>query len=356
MIGVQHPVAPVHQGHAPWVRTVLGALLVFGALNAFGGGWYGLAGACGIPKEWLAGSPFADYFAPSFVLLVGVGGTLLGAAIAVLRGNRRARAFATTAGLVVLGWIAIQVAIIGFVSWMQPTTAAAGLVIVGLAGLLPPSPSAASQPGRSFASYYKGVFRRPRATFEALMADPRRLHLGALALLSNAGLYTLVYVFLVMGRGRQTAFKPWLAIDAESYYRWNVFLLAPSMALSWIVAAGIVQLLARFFEGKGTFEDTLSALGFGVAVASWWTLLHDLVTAGLGAFHVIDQRAYEDALNAPTTFRAVLWLLMGGYLAAFVVLFSKGIAAAQGVRRRHAALLGTTAFAAYQLMFVLFNR
>ena len=88
------------------------------------------------------------------------------------------------------------------------------------------------------------------------MADPRRLHLGALALLSNAGLYTLVYVFLVMGRGRPTAFKPWLA----------------------------------------------------------------------------------------------------GYLAAFVVLFSKGIAAAQGVRRGHAALLGTTAFAAYQLMFVLFNR
>jgi hypothetical protein len=35
------------------------------------------------------------------------------------------------------------------------------------------------------------------------------------------------------------------------------------------------------------------------------------VTAGLGAFHVIDQRAYEDALNAPTALRALLWLLRG---------------------------------------------
>jgi hypothetical protein len=43
------------------------------------------------------------------------------------RDNRRARGFATAAGLVVLGWIAVQVAIIGFVSWMQPTTAAAAV-------------------------------------------------------------------------------------------------------------------------------------------------------------------------------------------------------------------------------------
>jgi hypothetical protein len=188
------------------------------------------------------------------------------------------------------------------------------------------------------------------------MGDPRRLRLGALAILSNAAFYTLVYVLLVMGHGRPTAFKPWLAIDREVYYRWNVFLLAPSMVLSWIVAAGVGQLLARPLGGRGSFEDTLAVLGFGAAVASWTTLAHDLVTAGLGAFHIIDQRAYEDALNEPTVFRAILWLLMGGYVAAFVLLFAKGLAAAQRVGRGAAALLGTSAFAAYQAVFVLFNR
>ena len=203
---------------------------------------------------------------------------------------------------------------------------------------------------------YLGVVRRPRATFDALMTDDRRLRLGALALSGNVALYTLVYVFLALGHGRPTVFRPWLAIDAESYYRWNVFLLAPSMVMSWILAAAVAQLFARLFGGKGTFEDALSVFGFGSAIASWWTLLHDLVTAFLGAVGIVNQRAYEDAMNAPTIFRALLWLLMAGYLAAFVVLFSKGIAAAQRVGRVASGILGTTAFVTYQLVFVIFNR
>jgi hypothetical protein len=47
---------------------------------------------------------------------------------------------------------------------------------------------------------------------------------------------------------------------------------------------------------------------------------------------------------------------MAGYLAAFVVLFSKGVAAAHRVGRVAAALLGTAAFVTYQLVFVIFNR
>jgi hypothetical protein len=39
------------------VRVALGALLAFGALNAFGGSYYGLSGAAEVPREWLRGSP-----------------------------------------------------------------------------------------------------------------------------------------------------------------------------------------------------------------------------------------------------------------------------------------------------------
>ena len=34
-----------------WIRVVLGTLLAFLALNAFGGGIYGLMGAEGVPVE-----------------------------------------------------------------------------------------------------------------------------------------------------------------------------------------------------------------------------------------------------------------------------------------------------------------
>ena len=128
MIGGAHPTA---------IRYSLGGLLSFGALNAFGGGYYGLSGASGIPTEWLEGSPFPDYFVPSLILLVVVGGSFLLAAIAVFAGWRVARVAAVAAGLVVLGWLVAQVAIIGYVSWMQPTTAIAGVMVLLLGSRLP---------------------------------------------------------------------------------------------------------------------------------------------------------------------------------------------------------------------------
>ena len=81
-----------------FVRYALGLLLAFGALNAFAGGYYGLSGAPGVPVEWLAGSPFQDYFVPSVILFVVVGGTLGFAALAVLAGSRVARRSAFIAG------------------------------------------------------------------------------------------------------------------------------------------------------------------------------------------------------------------------------------------------------------------
>jgi hypothetical protein len=103
-----------------WSRYALGGLLAFGALNAFAGGIYGLAGARSVPVEWLQGSPFADYTLPSLILVTVVGGSLLVGAIAVFAQARLARLTALAAGAIVLVWISMQVAIIGFVSWMQP--------------------------------------------------------------------------------------------------------------------------------------------------------------------------------------------------------------------------------------------
>jgi hypothetical protein len=121
----------------PAVRWILGALLAFGALNAFAGGYYGLSGARGVPLSWLEGSIFADYSIPSLVLFVIVGGSLLAAATAVLARLALARFLAVTAGLVLVTWIAAQLFIIGYVSWMQPVTLLAGLVVLLLAELLP---------------------------------------------------------------------------------------------------------------------------------------------------------------------------------------------------------------------------
>jgi hypothetical protein len=117
-------------------RRLLGGLLAAIALNAVGGGLYGMSGAPEVPTAWLAGSPFADYTVPSLCLLVGVGGAALAAAVAVLGRRPAARALALLAGGVLVAWIVMQVGVIGPVSWLQPVMFVAGLAVVALASRL----------------------------------------------------------------------------------------------------------------------------------------------------------------------------------------------------------------------------
>src|SRR5688572_30100620 len=103
----------------PIVRYTLGALLAFAALNAFGGGYYALSGAPGVPSEWLNGSPFRTYFIPGLILFFVVGGAFLVAAIAVFVRLRIERKATFVAVVIVFIWLAVQITIIGYVSWMQ---------------------------------------------------------------------------------------------------------------------------------------------------------------------------------------------------------------------------------------------
>jgi hypothetical protein len=118
------------------IRYSLGSLLALLALNAFAGGYYGLAGAEGVPVEWLEGSPFDSYLIPSLVLFIVVGGSALTAAVAVFRKLPEARMTALLCVCIVFTWLITQVAIIGYVSWMQPATAAAAAFILILTILL----------------------------------------------------------------------------------------------------------------------------------------------------------------------------------------------------------------------------
>jgi hypothetical protein len=103
------------------------------ALNAFGGGIYGMSGAPNVPKEWLEGSPFKDHFFPALILFVAVGGSMSAAAIAAaLAGREWAAVFGLIAALILLDWIVVQIAIMGYTSSLQPLFFAVGLVILAL--------------------------------------------------------------------------------------------------------------------------------------------------------------------------------------------------------------------------------
>lgn len=115
----------------PGARSLLMVLLAVVALNAVGGAWYGLAGADDVPRAWLDGSPFDTYTVPSLYLGVVVGGSHLLAFVAHARHHRHAAAASYAAGTILATWILAQLAIIGYVSMLQPVMLAiAALILV----------------------------------------------------------------------------------------------------------------------------------------------------------------------------------------------------------------------------------
>jgi hypothetical protein len=208
----------------------------------------------------------------------------------------------------------------------------------------------------TFGQYYIGTLVHPTRTFADLLNDDRRLRFGWYAIGINMILYTWVYINLTQAQGAPSSFTPWLAIPKESYYYFNRFLLAPSMLICWISAAGLVQLLSKPFDGKGTFEDTLSLLGFAISISCLASLVHDLPDTVLGAVGFLNLREYEVALNSPTIWRTILWICYGTSFILFVLLFWKTVRAVHKIHPIPAFVIGCLGFVTYQVLFLVFNR
>jgi hypothetical protein len=110
-------------------RIILGILLLIIAINALGGGYYGMAGAENVPLEWLEGSPFKSYFLPSLFLFIVIGGFCLAGSILVFRNSIYAKRISLCCVAILISWILIQVATIGHVSWMQPAILILAIII-----------------------------------------------------------------------------------------------------------------------------------------------------------------------------------------------------------------------------------
>jgi hypothetical protein len=133
------------------VRITLVVVDVFAAVSAIVGAVGLLAGFMDIPSSVLRTTPFADFAIPALLLGVVVGGSaLVAAVIAVVEPLVRIEPLqiaqfeslgigalaSAVAGCIMVGWMTVELEMIGLGSWLQPTYLAVGLLMIGLAGLL----------------------------------------------------------------------------------------------------------------------------------------------------------------------------------------------------------------------------
>lgn len=132
---------PVVRSHTPQPcedtpRVVLITLLGLIGVSALPAAWGFLVDpsgrGIGIPQEWLAESPFRDYRIPGAVLL-GLGIFHLAAAGRQVLRRSDAWAWAGASGILIIGWIGVQIALMGYTRHPIQTTLQTSVLAVGAA-------------------------------------------------------------------------------------------------------------------------------------------------------------------------------------------------------------------------------
>ena len=131
------------------VCMVIGVPEAFIALSAIGGGMARLPGTykdgvlieaggqARFPLEWLHNTPFSDYTVPALILVIGVGGSSLIAAVLVFTGHEEGVLASLVAGLIMAGFIVGEVVMLKQgISWTLGLYFGLGLAISGLATYL----------------------------------------------------------------------------------------------------------------------------------------------------------------------------------------------------------------------------
>jgi hypothetical protein len=113
------------------LEVLIGLSAVWGGVMLMSNGW-------DLTDNWLDKTFFDSWFLPGVALLVIIGGSQLAAAAALLARRSCAREVSIVAGLIMVGWIVVQLAWLQvFHPVMQPTLFIAGCVIAALAWRLP---------------------------------------------------------------------------------------------------------------------------------------------------------------------------------------------------------------------------
>lgn len=130
-MGDDQPLPATKTALTPWGRLLL-VLLVLNGLGGIAGGIALMKGVMPFPEVWLQHTPFHNYFVPGLILFLVVGGGHLVAAFILLWRTAVARIASLIAGLVLIGWMAGELRLIGFQAAIQVWFVTVGLLEVGL--------------------------------------------------------------------------------------------------------------------------------------------------------------------------------------------------------------------------------
>jgi len=128
-----------------------------------------------------------------------------------------------------------------------------------------------SNVGRAVKYWFKSTVR-PGEVVEEFQSDPSKISISFWITLLFALLYT-VTAYLLYTHHVLPAIPPWMPIEADRYYLYQVFWTVPWGLGTWVMISGISHLLAiagRKNVSKYEFEDALAVCCIGWVIPSFY--------------------------------------------------------------------------------------
>lgn len=117
----------------PWLLALAGLDGLIALLALWGGLELAVgAAAFQMPTEWIAPLGLHGWLLPGVVLIVLIGGSMAVAAVASWKGIRHAAATSIAAGVILLGWLALQFVLFGLQVPVQIITTVLALAVVAI--------------------------------------------------------------------------------------------------------------------------------------------------------------------------------------------------------------------------------
>jgi formate/nitrite transporter FocA (FNT family) len=178
----------------------------------------------------------------------------------------------------------------------------------------------------------------------------------AYGLLAAAAVGYSIVAYLLSLAGAQPMPEPYFRLADAAYFRWGTVFYGPVILSAWLLAGSAMYLMAWGFGKKPQFDELLRASAFATGLATFGTLLPDLITSPLRALGVIDEQAWETSIAQHVGWVVFTWVTLVAYLILFLVLYPMAVRQATNLPWKRALAIGVAGFLVFQGVEYVFIR
>lgn len=163
---------------------------------------------------------------------------------------------------------------------------------------------------KDFITFQIGIVIHPIATLKEYLKHEKRLLYSFITMLLFSALYTIGVAFAYLSGSTSYGIEIILKIPIEEYYLYESFFLLPVTLCTWILLAGLIQVISTPFKGMGSFEDTLSLAGLPFFTLITFMFIPDMIVDYLLPESIVKSDIFWNIINPARLFLASLWILI----------------------------------------------